>query len=966
MVAYRKTRIYQILMLASAITLSSCFTDDYDLSNGINTDMSVGGDSLSIPIGKTDSIFLGSLLDGQDSTLLQETSDGSYLLSFNDSIAPVKVDGVSPVSFSISPISISPISTSFATIKFPSFGFNPIVIASDLPIPDLAIANKTINPINSTFAISKALTIPSFVAKKQGVAGSTKISNAKNFVFSTGLISLADNRTIDQTLNFAFPTQLKKINKIQFINSKVTLTFDKTKINQLPFSSQNDTIKSFRIDYPAEFKLVSNTGRGSRISGSSFIIENAVLSATENIYTATFIVESLDMSGKTQNGALNYTAPIPYSIDYSFIGTTESDNLPANPKLEVGVSLQSAAVIDNMDIETNPFAVAVPDGKSIINQIVSNIPTDISEVRTLTFENGAALDLNISDPNINPLKFSAGTCTISLPKLIQFKPYSGLNTTTNELTIPYNELYTPRSIGITGITLNKTIANQQISITDELNYSISGLMIGSAATDLNKIQTFNNKKLNVAGNMVNLTVKDANIKTKSISFAIPSQNSSINISQLVSVDVKKIYTVSLKNPASLKLTIDVSNLPTSIDSLFFDNYVISLPGSLKFSADSEITKNTTTNKNVLTLNRGFKISEGFSKTLLLEMFDFGTVGKDLVNGVFSLNEAITMQGNAYVKGTDLNSSQIGTVEVKPAITVGNMSLSLIEAKLSPAIDAISESIKLDLPDAIKNGDNNLGKMKPVITFEVGNTMGMPLSINLDLVPMSKGVAIPQATVSTTLDIAAATVLGQTTWSKFRLSTTPIVDFDGYKNKAIENLANLLKTIPDSIAVRVTPTIIGDRHKVDLYSKKNQLDIKYGLNVPLEFEEDFKVQFSDTIDGLKSSLEEILKLTNKIEIEAVVNSQIPMNLGFNITPLDSSDKIIGGISMDSVSVKYNSLEPISFGLKETVAGDLKKLDKIIIKVSASKNAALSLIPLKADQYFIVELRVRIPNGITIKE
>jgi len=966
MVSIRKTRIFQILMLTSALALSGCLTDEYDLSDGINTDVSIGGDSLSIPIGKTDTVFLGSLLNGQDTSLLKETADGKYLISFSDSIDPVKFDGVNPVSFSISPISISTISTNFAAINFPTFPFSPINIASDLPIPDITIENKKISSIDTTFLLTRSLKGVS--VKRQGVAGSTKITSAKNTEISTGLIVVNENYKSKQSLKFLFPTQLKKINKIALSSSKVTLTFDKSKIKALGFKSQNDTIKRFQINYPAEFRLKSGSNIpavGTRISGSSFIIEDAVLNALEDIYTASFIVESLNMTNIPQNNELNYTSLIDYHFDYSFIGTLDSEIFNTNPKLELVVSLKSEPVIDNMEIETNPFAINVPEGTNAINQIVDNIPNEISEVKSLTFENGAALELSISDPAIHPFTFSAGMCKISLPKNLLFKPFNGLNNSNNELTIPYNELFIPKTIGIAGMNINKPIINQQITITDELNYRISGLTIGSVATDLNTVQAIKNKKLNVVANMVNLTIKDASLKTKSISVAIPPQNSNINISQFVSDDVKKVYTATLKNPAALKLSIDISNLPTNIDSLFFDNYVITLPGSLRFKADNELVRNTTTNKNILTLNRGFKISDGFSKTLVLEMFDFGANGKDLSNGTFNLNEAVTMQGNAYVKGTDLNSSQLGTMEIKPSISLGNMTLSLIEAKISPAIEAVSETIKLDFPDALKGGDNNLNIKDPVITFEIGNTMGIPLSIALNLVPKSKGVVIPNANITTTLNIAAATVLGQTTWSKFRLSKVPSIIMDEYQNITLDSLSNLLKTIPDVIDVQVIPTITGERHKVDLYSPKNQLDVKYGLNIPLDFENDFKVNYTDTIDGLKGSLEDVLKLTSNIEIVGVVNSTIPLDLSFTATPWNSSNQKIDDIVITTGTITSNSLEQIKFGLKETAEGALKQLDKILLTVTASKSP-YSILPLKADQYFIVELRVKLPKGITIKE
>ena len=77
--------------------------------------------------------------------------------------------------------------------------------------------------------------------------------------------------------------------------------------------------------------------------------------------------------------------------------------------------------------------------------------------------------------------------------------------------------------------------------------------------------------------------------------------------------------------------------------LFFRNYTIKLPASMKFK-----TGDVNVNNEVI-INRGFKVSEGFTKVLTLESFDFGTTGLTLTNGNFVLNETIDMSGSAYIK-----------------------------------------------------------------------------------------------------------------------------------------------------------------------------------------------------------------------------------------------------------------------------------------------------------------------------
>jgi len=958
MVIYKKLRIYQILLLVFGLTLSGCFTDEYDLSNGLNTDITLGGDSLTFPIGKTDSLFLGKMLSEQNIDILEKSDSGTFALNFKDTTS-VPLDAMSPVSFNIAPLSITPITSSFADVIFPSFQFSPISIESTLPIPNFTVGGEAITPINSNFTMSKAITVPSPTKRLVRTDLSTPLKS-KLVSYQIGPISLTDNKTLDQSLHITFPAELNKVKKIYLKNNRVTLTFDKTAVNNMGFTSQNDTIKSFQIDFPSEFKLTSPTGLGTKIIGSSFIIENAILTSA-NIYTASFLIERLNMEGITQTGSLDYDKTIPYSIDYSFSGIIDAANLPANPKLEVGVSLTAAAEIDDMDIETNPFNVVVAGGNSPVDKTIDNIPDNISYVNTLTFNDGASLDLNIANPGISPFQFVGGNCEIILPQSLIFKPFNGLNNATNILTIPYSDLFGIKSIGISGQNINETVTNQQITITDALSYTITGLTVGSQIASLNTIQAINNKKLSVTGNINGLTVKHANITTKSISLDIPNQNTDINISKFVSSDVKKIYSVTLKTPAQLKFKIDIKNLPPSVDSIFLRNYTIKLPSALKFKAGD------VNSQNEVILNRGFKVSEGLTKILTLEKFDFGNTGNILDNGTFNFNDAVSMSGSAYIKGTNLNSSDIGTVEITPTIEIGTMDIALIEGKIDRVIEPISKSIPLnDLPDMFKNENNNLDIKNPVISIEIGNTMGIPVDVVLNLVPMSKGVIIPNATIlSPTLHIAAAAVLGQSTWSKFRISKSFEVYPDGFTSIVIANLPNLLKTIPDSILINVTSNVTGERQNVDLYSPKNQLDLIYSVSVPLDFGSDFRFEYIANVPNLKSSLGDILKMTRNVEIVAIVKNTIPMNLNFSFEPLDSNNQKIDGITVNADSILYNNTNPISIKLKETVTGALDKLDQFNIAISASKNLALQMIPLKADQFVIIDLRVTIPKGITIE-
>ena len=111
MTSIRKMRLIQVFLIIIAITFSDCTSNDYDLKNGVNTDLSLGGDSLSFPLGKTKPILLSSMLKDTIG-VLKTLADGTYSLQLKDS-SQITVNGVNPVTFSIASPYIPSISSVF-------------------------------------------------------------------------------------------------------------------------------------------------------------------------------------------------------------------------------------------------------------------------------------------------------------------------------------------------------------------------------------------------------------------------------------------------------------------------------------------------------------------------------------------------------------------------------------------------------------------------------------------------------------------------------------------------------------------------------------------------------------------------------------------------------------------------------------------------------------------------------------
>jgi len=85
-----KNRLLILTCIIAGITVSfmipSCVDDKYDLKKGISTVFTLGGDSLSIPLGNTDSIKIGDFLKPEDIDMLKVMDNGGYGFTKKDSI----------------------------------------------------------------------------------------------------------------------------------------------------------------------------------------------------------------------------------------------------------------------------------------------------------------------------------------------------------------------------------------------------------------------------------------------------------------------------------------------------------------------------------------------------------------------------------------------------------------------------------------------------------------------------------------------------------------------------------------------------------------------------------------------------------------------------------------------------------------------------------------------------------------
>jgi len=582
----------------------------------------------------------------------------------------------------------------------------------------------------------------------------------------------------------------------------------------------------------------------------------------------------------------------------------------------------------NTDISLGGDSLSFPFGKTNPILLSSMIFTDKNDLLKTASDGSYSMQINdsthVNVKKINPVTFSI------VPDIIP----------------PVSSVYLGTVLPPPGVIKEKTV-----------NYS-------SQFIDLN--QPNKTQNLLTGGN---LKLSKSALVTNKYYYNIPNQNIDIKINKFVSTDVKRINILTLKTVSHLHFKIKIFNLHPGIQTMQFLNYTVQLPAYLKFN-DPDVNQN-----NVLVLNNSFNVTDGFTKTLAFDVLDFNSEGGiPLDNGTFNLNSVATMHGDAFIN-SDLSASELGVFQVQPSIVIEDMPVSLLDGEITPLIDPITQKITLKLPDLFLQKGNILDTQNPIITLHVGNTMGFVIDAGLNLIPKSNGIPIQNGSVSTNFTVPAAAKLGQWSWTNYRMSKSNDGIHKDTTMLIVPELPNLFRVAPDEIAMNVVPVISGKRQLVDLYAQKNQLEIKYAVKVPLEFGQDFNILYLDTISNLKKDLDQVIKLTKQVEMVAFVENRIPLNLKLEGFALNSSNQIIPGISItipeaEIIKACNSDGSPqkstINLTIKSDTQNALNQLDALQIKVTATKNSAVAGIALNANQSMTIEMRFKIPHGVTITE
>lgn len=347
------------------------------------------------------------------------------------------------------------------------------------------------------------------------------------------------------------------------------------------------------------------------------------------------------------------------------------------------------------------------------------------------------------------------------------------------------------------------------------------------------------------------------------------------------------------------------------------------------------------------------------------------------------NFQVPIEGDVVVKKEDF---PIGESELRfqllGLVSSQTMKMGTVKAKIDPVIDDfnVSDVTIEDLPDFLTDNDVKADLYNPQIYLNINN--GTPVEVNFK----AKLIALKEnRPVCDTIVLGTDREIYKEGASIRLKPNNNIICLCPHPEEIqsessditfieVEELPNLIKTIPDRIKVEV------DDHSVQVMQNVYELQLgkdynvttDYRINAPLEFGDEFNIVYNDTINNWNKDIKDY----EMKEVEVTLNAEnaIPLNLNLDAKAIDVNGNEMqdvevvvvepGMVAAGSLTDKKTSALTVILCNKDGVSR-IKNLDGLIFTLRGNVDPANSERILNANQTLkLKDLKLRIRGGVTM--
>lgn len=441
--------------------------------------------------------------------------------------------------------------------------------------------------------------------------------------------------------------------------------------------------------------------------------------------------------------------------------------------------------------------------------------------------------------------------------------------------------------------------------------------------------------------------------------------------------LKELGALYAKAPVDLILTIDFQKEQSlNFTRVQANKLKIVFPDYIVFKAEEGIQGHE------LILD-GQVLSENgssYSRTLKVEGYKFSEnagAGKKPNGGTLTIEGVISMEGEVVTSGV----SGTGILSLVPKTVLREMTANSVTGVIQPEIKAETTNIELnDLPDFLKDEETRLDISNPVILLRANNPLETPVEVDAVLTPMKDNAQIDGKEVKVGSGNGKTPVVLASGENVIALSRTGESSLEGVTaNVKVEDINNLLETIPDDIVVDLQPVV---RNNEDYYTAKlgwsYEMPSSYEVDVPLSFEQGLNIVYNDSIQDLNKDLNDLDKVGLKnMKVILSVDNAIPLKLQLKAENVQIKDVYGNELSAvkktieedkqyvaESTDGEKPATSELVLNLTSEDTAFLSKIDRICFKLTAVPGSATG-VPLKDTQWLkVTSIKLSVPGGVNV--
>lgn len=428
-----------------------------------------------------------------------------------------------------------------------------------------------------------------------------------------------------------------------------------------------------------------------------------------------------------------------------------------------------------------------------------------------------------------------------------------------------------------------------------------------------------------------------------------------------------------ETPASLTLVFEFLNTGNlTFGSVTAKNLEIQLPNFLMFK-EGEVEEG-----NKLILND--EELKNAQKVLHVIGYEFGEKAgegeKPDENRTITIDGKVTMKGQVVTSGIGGSGSLTMTMHV----TLGEMTANSVTGVIQPNIKAETTDIELnDLPDFLKDEETRLDITNPVILLRADNPLETPVEVDAVLTPMKNNTQIEGKKVEIGSGNEKTPVVLASGENVIALSRTGECTIEGVtSNVKVEDINNLLETIPDDIVVDLQPVVRNEDYYTAKLGWSYEMPSSYEVDVPLSFEQGLNIVYNDSIQDLNKDLNDLDKVGLKnVKVILSVDNAIPLKLQLKAENVQIKDVYGNELSAVKKTIEEDKQyvaestdgeKPATSELVLNLTSDdtafLSKIDRICFKITAVTGTTTG-VPLKDTQWLkITSIKLSVPGGVNV--